>query len=125
MYAVGTAAQVRAWHVMPGMAGPEGELHTHDYRIELVVESEALRGKGWVCDLDLLNAALNEVVGRVADQDLEFIRQEGVEAVTVEVFARWVHAQLSASVREAGGELLDVRVWESTTAFGGYRGPVG
>jgi 6-pyruvoyltetrahydropterin/6-carboxytetrahydropterin synthase len=125
MYAVGTAAQVRAWHVMPGMAGPEGELHTHDYRIELVVASEELRGKGWVCDLDMLNAALGDVVGRAADKDLDFIRPEGVEAVTVEVFARWVHDQLSASVREAGGELLEVRVWESPAAFGGYRAPVG
>jgi 6-pyruvoyltetrahydropterin/6-carboxytetrahydropterin synthase len=124
MYAVGTATQVRAWHVMPGMVGPEGQLHTHDYRLELVVESSQLRGKGWVCDLDLLDAALTEAVSRVADQDLEIIRPEGAEAVTVEVFARWLHDQLSGAVREAGGEMLDVRVWESSAAFGGYSAPV-
>jgi 6-pyruvoyltetrahydropterin/6-carboxytetrahydropterin synthase len=124
MYAVGTATQVRAWHVMPGMVGPEGQLHTHDYRLELVVESSQLRGKGWVCDLDLLDAALAEAVSRVADQDLEIIRPEGAEAVTVEVFARWLHDQLSGAVRQAGGEMLDVRVWESSTAFGGYSAPV-
>jgi 6-pyruvoyltetrahydropterin/6-carboxytetrahydropterin synthase len=125
VFSVGTAAEVRAWHVMPGAQGPEGQLHTHDYRLELVVESEKLRGMGWVCDLDVLNAALAEVVGRVADQDLDVIRPDGVEAVTVEVFAQWVHGQLSAAVRDAGGELLDVRVWESPIAFGGYRAPVG
>jgi hypothetical protein len=73
---------------MPGMEGPEGKLHTHDYRLELVVESSELRGKGWVCDLDLLVAALAEIVGRIADQDLEIIRPQDAEAVTVEVFAR-------------------------------------
>lgn len=115
---------MRAWHVMPGMEGPEGELHTHDYRLELVVESPELRGKGWVCDLDQLDAALAEIVDRIADQDLEVIRPADAEAVTVEVFARWLHDQLSETVRGAGGELLDVRVWETPTAFGGYRAPV-
>jgi hypothetical protein len=27
---------------MPGMAGPEGQLHDHDYRIEIVVDREQL-----------------------------------------------------------------------------------
>jgi 6-pyruvoyltetrahydropterin/6-carboxytetrahydropterin synthase len=124
MYAVGTAAEVQAWHVMPGDPGPEGHLHTHDYRIELVVESSQLRGQGWVCDLDVLNAALAGVVARVADQDLEIIRPQSAEAVTVEVFARWVHDELAEVVRDAGGETLGVRVWESPTAFGGYRATV-
>jgi 6-pyruvoyltetrahydropterin/6-carboxytetrahydropterin synthase len=124
MYAVGTGKQVRAWHVMPGMTGPEGQLHTHDYRLELVIESSQLRGKGWVCDLDALDAALAQVVERVADQDLEIIRPEHAEAVTVEVFARWLHDELADVVRKAGGEQLDVRVWESPVAFGGYRAPV-
>jgi 6-pyruvoyltetrahydropterin/6-carboxytetrahydropterin synthase len=124
VFTVGTAAEVRAWHVMPGAPGPEGQPHTHDYRLELVVASEQLRGQGWVCDLDVLNAALAELVELVADKDLDFIRPDGVEAVTVEVFARWLHNQLAAAVRGAGGELLDVRVWESPTAFGGYRAPV-
>jgi 6-pyruvoyltetrahydropterin/6-carboxytetrahydropterin synthase len=124
MYEVGTAAEVRAWHVMPGAPGPEGQLHTHDYRLELVVESSELRGQGWVCDLDVLNAALGGVVARVAGQDLEIIRPTGADAVTVEIFARWLYDELSAAVRDAGGEILGVRVWESPTAFGGFRAPV-
>ena len=43
------------------------------------------------------------------------------EAVTVEVFARWVHDTLAPVVLAAGGETLAVRVWETAVAFGGYR----
>ena len=64
------------------------------------------------------------LVEEVADQDLEMIRPESAEAVTVEVFARWVHDQLSGAIRDAGGEVLGVRVWESPSSFGGYRAPV-
>jgi 6-pyruvoyltetrahydropterin/6-carboxytetrahydropterin synthase len=125
VYEVGTAAGVRAFHVMPGMEGPEGELHAHDYRIELVVRRGELSPEGWVCDLDVLDAALGEITHRLEGSDLEAIRPAEAEAVTVEVFARWVHHTLSAPVAGAGGETLAVRVWESPVAFGGFAGPVG
>jgi 6-pyruvoyltetrahydropterin/6-carboxytetrahydropterin synthase len=124
-YQVGTAKEVRAFHVMPGMEGPEGELHAHDYRIEVLVERATLGEEGMVCDLDLLDDALADIVGNLRDQDLEMIRPEGAEAVTVEIFARWVHDAVAAAVRSGGGETLTVRVWESTVAFGGYRARVG
>ena len=31
---VGLSRSVRALHVMPGLPGPQGQLHDHDYRIE-------------------------------------------------------------------------------------------
>ncbi|MEW6471384.1 MAG: 6-carboxytetrahydropterin synthase [Actinomycetota bacterium] len=124
MYEVGTAATVQAFHVMPGMEGPEGTLHSHDYRIELVVTRAELHGDGWVCDLDVLDAALGDIVKRLDGADLETIRPPSAEAVTVEVFARWLHDTLATSVAEAGGETLAVRVWESAVAFGGYAAPV-
>src|SRR6476619_4631889 len=118
---VGLSRSVRAFHIMPGMPGPEGELHDHDYRIEIVLDREQLDGRGMVCDLDVLETAPTELTSRVEDRNLEEIRTAQAEAVTVEVFARWVHDTLSPAVAAAGGETLAVRVWETTVAFGGYR----
>ena len=122
-YEVGTAATVRAFHVMPGMPGPEGTLHAHDYRIEVVVRRAEL-ADGMVCDLDVLDAALAGIVDTVAEQDLDMIRPEHADAVTVEVFARWAHDTLAGPVAKAGGEHLMVRVWESDVAYGGYAAPL-
>ena len=118
---VGMSRNVRALHVMPGLPGPEGQLHDHDYRIEIVVTREQLDDRGMVCDLDVLEAALTELTRQVEGRDLEAIRPAGAGAVTVEVFARWVHDSLSPVVAAAGGEALAVRVWETPVAFGGYR----
>ena len=118
---VGLSRSVRAFHIMPGLPGPEGQLHDHDYRIEIVVDRERLDDRGMVCDLDVLEAALTELTGRVDGRNLEEIRPAEAEAVTVEVFARWVHDTLSPTVRAEGGENLSVRVWETAVAFGGYR----
>jgi 6-pyruvoyl-tetrahydropterin synthase len=120
VYEVGTATGVVAFHVMPGMPGPEGELHSHDYRLEAVVTREELDERGMVCDLDLLDAALGAAADRVRDANLEVIRPADAEAVTVEVFARWLHSALVDAVRAGGGEVLTVRVWESPEAYGGY-----
>jgi 6-pyruvoyltetrahydropterin/6-carboxytetrahydropterin synthase len=125
VYQVGTAQEVRAFHVMPGVDGPEGQLHAHDYKVELLVERTTLGPEGMVCDLDLLDSALTELVEEVRDQDLEKIRPPGAQAVTVEIFARWAHDAIAGAVRSAGGEILTVRVWESPVAFGGYRSSVG
>ena len=126
MYEVGTGAAVRALHVMPGMEGPEGRLHHHEYKIAITVQRAELDQRGMVCDLDVLDRALQDVVAQVRDANLdETIRPHDAEAVTVEVFARWVHGTLAGAVRRGGGETLSVKVWESPFAYGGYSAPAG
>lgn len=108
------------------MPGPEGQRHDHDYRIEVVVDRGDLDERAMVCDLDLLEEALTDLTGRIEDKDLEdAIQPPDGQGVTVEAFARWTHDTLAGVVRRAGGETLAVRVWESPTAFGGYRAAVG
>jgi 6-pyruvoyltetrahydropterin/6-carboxytetrahydropterin synthase len=126
-YEVGLSRTVRAFHVMPGMPPPEGERHHHDYRIEVVVERRELDERAMVCDLDLLAAALANLTARIENKDLEDAIQppRDGEGITVEVFARWTHETLADVVREAGGETLATRVWESPVAFAGYRAPAG
>jgi len=125
MYQVGTAIAFTAQHIMPGVEGPEGELHEHDYRLEVVVEREKLDDRGMVCDLDVLDAALHGIDDVVRDKNLEVIRPADAEAVTVEVFARWAYDTLADKLRGTGVETLSVRVWESAFAFGGYSDQLG
>ena len=103
MYQVGTAIEFTAQHIMPGVEGPEGELHEHDYRLDVVVEREKLDDRGMVCDLDVLDAALARIDAVVRDKNLEVIRPADADAVTVEVFARWAHDTLAADLAGTGG----------------------
>ena len=120
MFETGTALQVRAFHVMPGMPPPEGERHSHDYRLDVVVRRDELDERGMVVDLDLLDKALRDAAAQVDGADLERIQPADAEAVTVELFARWLHGELAAALGRLPGASLAVRVWESPVAFGGY-----
>jgi 6-pyruvoyltetrahydropterin/6-carboxytetrahydropterin synthase len=122
MYETGTAVEVRAFHVMPGLPPPEGERHSHDYKLEVVVRRDELDERGMVVDLDVLATALQDTAARLDGADLDQLVQEA--AVTVEVFARWVHRQLAAALGRSPGTTLAVRVWEDPVAFGGYTAPL-
>jgi|RhiMetdeSRZDD1v2_1073273.scaffolds.fasta_scaffold71442_3 6-pyruvoyltetrahydropterin/6-carboxytetrahydropterin synthase len=122
MYETGTAVDVRAFHVMPDMPPPEGERHAHDYRLDVVARRDGLDERGMVIDLDALDGALGELAGAIDGGDLDKIvaPETGAPAVTVEIFARWVHDRLSRRLAPLPGLTLAVRVWESPVAFGGY-----
>jgi 6-pyruvoyltetrahydropterin/6-carboxytetrahydropterin synthase len=121
MYETGAAAQVRAFHVMPAMPPPEGELHSHDYRLEAVAKREELDDRGMVVDLDVLGGALEDAVSEVEDANLDKLLPGQAAGVTVELFARWLHDRLAEALGPLPGVTLAVRVWESPLAFGGYR----
>src|SRR5262249_62150115 len=115
-YEVGLSRSVRAFHIMPGLPGPEGQLHDHDYRIEIVVDRDQLDKRGMVCDLDVLEAALTELTGRIDGRNLEEIRPAEAEAVTVEGFARWGADRLSPAVAAGGGHTLGGGGWGKQAA---------
>jgi 6-pyruvoyltetrahydropterin/6-carboxytetrahydropterin synthase len=120
MYQVGTAIAFPAQHIMPGHPGPEGQLHEHDYRVEVLVEREKLDDLGMVCDLDLLDAVLGDIDSTLRGQNLEIIQPPEADAVTVEVFAKWVHDTVANGLRGGGADRLSVRVYENPFAFGGF-----
>ena len=122
MFQVGTAIEFPAQHVMPGVEGPEGQLHEHQYRLEVLVERERLDERGMVCDLDVLDAVLQKIDDTVRDKNLDVIKPASADAVTVEVFAEWAHRTLADELRGTGAEMLAVRVYENADAFGGFSG---
>jgi len=123
-FEVGASRPLRALHRLPWGTDAERQPHAHDYRIEVVAEREHLDDRGVVCDLDVLGAGLDEVLGRLEGRDLDEIRPADADGVTVEILARWLHGALVDVVRRAGAETLAIRVWEAPDAFGGYRAPV-
>ena len=48
----------------PHDAPPEGELHAHDYRFDVVVARGELDEHGMVCDLDVLRATMQAMAIR-------------------------------------------------------------
>jgi 6-pyruvoyltetrahydropterin/6-carboxytetrahydropterin synthase len=121
-FEVGIVGTVRASHVMPGRPLPEGELHSHDYRLDVVIEREELDGDGMVVDLDVLRQALERTIAEIDGADLG--ERLPMDEVTVERFAGWLHCRIADAIGTLPGATIRVRVWEAPDAFGGYAAPV-
>lgn len=121
MYEAGVVARFDAEHVMHGMEGPEGVLHSHDYRIEVTASRAVLDDLGMVVDLDILQAAVDDIVTRVKGKNLdEIIVPRDSESVTVEALSLWIHGEIAGAISGSGVEHLHIRTWETDEAFGGY-----
>ena len=121
MFEAGVVARFDAQHVMHGMEGPEGVLHSHDYRIEVTASRERLDELGMVVDLDVLQAAVDNIVRTAKGTNLDdVVVPRESESVTVEALALWIHGEIARAIRGTGVEQLHVRAWETDDAFGGY-----
>ena len=121
MFEAGIVARFDAQHVMHGMEGPEGVLHSHDYRLDITASRERLDDLGMVVDLDLLQAAVDDVISRIKGTNLDdVVAPRESESVTVEALALWVHTEIARAIAGTGVEQLSVRAWETDDAFGGY-----
>jgi 6-pyruvoyltetrahydropterin/6-carboxytetrahydropterin synthase len=100
--------------------GPEGELHSHHFRIEVEFAGETLNEYDYLVDIDEVEAALDAVEARYADETLnEFPEFEGYNP-SVERFARVVHERVAETVSTGRLDRLTVTVWEDDVANAAY-----
>lgn len=99
--------------------GPEGKLHTHDYRAEVELEGESLGEHGYLVDIDEVEAALDTLEARYRDAVLNELPEfEGNPSV--ERFARCFCERFIEAIDLAHIDRVRVTIWEDDTAAGGY-----
>jgi 6-pyruvoyltetrahydropterin/6-carboxytetrahydropterin synthase len=101
--------------------GPENELHAHHYRVELQLEGPELNQHGYLVDIVEIEAALETLRARYADQVLndqpEF---EGLNP-SIEHFARIFAHKLDRQIADPNVSALTVLIWENEIAWASYR----
>jgi 6-pyruvoyltetrahydropterin/6-carboxytetrahydropterin synthase len=122
MYEVGVVAHFEAEHSLAGDFGPATRQHEHTYRVEAVVTGPTLSADGTLFDISILQRAVEEITTGLHYQDLNELPAFQQRNSTAEVVAEFVFGQIAPTLRDRGLAALQVRVWESPGAFGGYEG---
>jgi len=126
MFQTGVVRRLQARHFLPAEEGEESVPHAHPYEVELVCGSRQLDANGYSTDIAAMEAALEEVLGRIDDvllNDLDFFsdRPPSLENLCIYLVDR-LHESLAgrgASVTEP----LSIRIWESDSAWARYTEP--
>ena len=125
MYEVGVVAQFEAAHRLRGDFGPATRTHGHTYRVEVTVRGPALQEDGTLCDLGVVQQAVEEAVRALHYRDLDELDAFAGRNTTAEAVARHIYDQVAPRLKDEAAERLAVRVWESSQAFAGYEGALG
>lgn len=120
MFEVGIVAQLEAAHRLLGDFGPASRLHGHTYRVEVSVRGESLQEDGTLCDITLIQGAVDGVLKTMHYRDLTELAIFAGRNTTAEVVAQVIFEQVAPHLRGKGLSSLSVRVWESPQAFAGY-----
>lgn len=121
MYELGFKRHFIARHHIPG--GPPGERqpHSHDYLVEARLAGEGLDGRGYLFDIVELRHALDALLEKYEDQYLNNLPDLMGLNPSMENLARTICERLYEKTRPAGLKSMEIRVWESGSAWAAYR----
>ncbi|MBM4202350.1 MAG: 6-carboxytetrahydropterin synthase [Gammaproteobacteria bacterium] len=120
MYRLAISRDFIAQHFLVGGDwGDENRLHSHHYRVELLIEGQELNEHGYLVDIVELEQALVSVIAQFRDQTLNDQVVFGGANPSIERFARILHDDLSGRLA-LGDARLGVTLWENDRDFAGY-----
>ncbi|WP_152042896.1 6-pyruvoyl trahydropterin synthase family protein [Salinigranum salinum] len=96
--------------------GPEGEVHSHHFRAEVELAGDELNEYDYLVDIDEVEAALDAIEARYADETLNALPEFEGYNPSVERFARVVHERIADGIDAAGVDRLTVTMWEDDVA---------
>lgn len=101
--------------------GPEGEVHSHRYSVEVRFSGPSLDEYGYLVDIDDVNAILDDLEDRYRDALLNDLPAFEGENPSVERFARLFGDRIEAALDDPNPTELQVRLWEDDDAWASHR----
>jgi 6-pyruvoyltetrahydropterin/6-carboxytetrahydropterin synthase len=110
-------------YLIGGDWGRENHEHAHHYRLELILQANALDEHGYLIDLVDVEAALERRVEQFRDKLLNTCPEFCQPALnpSLERFAKIFADALSGDLRRPGLQSVEVRLWEHERAWAHYR----
>ena len=100
--------------------GPEGEVHSHDFTAEVEFAAPELGEYGYLVDIDVVEAAMDEIEARYRDALLNELPEFGDGNPSVERFAQLFGNRLEAALTNQTPTRLIVRLWEDELAWASH-----
>jgi 6-pyruvoyltetrahydropterin/6-carboxytetrahydropterin synthase len=101
--------------------GPEGEVHSHYYTVDVRFKGPSLGDYGYLVDIDDVNGVLDDLEDRYRDTLLNELPEFDGENPSVERFARYVGDRVEAGLDDPNPTELVVRLWEDDSAWASHR----
>ena len=123
MYEVSVRAHFSAAHSIRDIGGNCENLHGHNFKVEVYLQSEELREDGTVMDFRELKSELNSVLDLLDHTNLNDIPPFDQINPSSENIAEYIYRELKSGIENMGAYSVNnirVNVWESETSMASY-----
>lgn len=122
MYTLAVQRDFVAQHyLLGGDWGPENQLHSHHYRIEVRLEGDHLNEHGYLVDIVEVEQQLDSLIARYRDHTLNDLPEFADLNPSIEHFSRIVCQTLGERIQVGTLRALTVVIWENEVAWASYR----
>ncbi len=122
MYIVAVARDFVAQHfLIGGDWGPENNLHSHHYRVEVQLEGATLDQHGYLVDIVDIEENLEALVSRYRDKTLNELPEFDGLNPSIEHFSRIMCNALVERIQAPNLSAVTVKIWENDIAWASYR----
>ena len=122
LYTVAVRRDFVAQHYLfGGDWGPENQLHSHHYRVEVQLEGNGLDQHGYLVDIVDIESGLEELVSHYRDKALNTLPQFKELNPSIEHLSRIFCDQLSERIPASNITAVTVKIWENEIAWAAFR----
>jgi len=100
--------------------GPEGELHSHQFRLQVTFSGDRLNEYGYLVDIDAIKEAMDAIVDTYGDETLNELPPFSGLNPSVEHFSRIVCEEILESTAVDVPTQITVRLWEDDEAYASF-----
>jgi 6-pyruvoyltetrahydropterin/6-carboxytetrahydropterin synthase len=107
-------------YLIGGDWGPENELHSHPYMLEVELEGAELDKHGYLVDIVTIEAGMGEIVNYYSEKTLNDLAEFEDLNPSIEHFACILNEMLRPLLSDANLIALTVNLWEHDEAWASY-----
>jgi 6-pyruvoyltetrahydropterin/6-carboxytetrahydropterin synthase len=123
MYSLAVSRIFTASHfLIGGDWGAENQLHSHEYKVEILCEGPELNEHGYLLDIVHYNECIDARIEGLEHQTLNKMTEFKGLNPSIEHFARILFQSFRAELRFPGVEVVEVKLWEDDIAWTAYHG---
>ncbi len=126
MYEVAVEKTFAAGHALRNYKGKCENVHGHNYRVRVTLESERLSSNGLLIDFVDLKKHLMSIIDRLDHQFMNDVEPFTVTNPSAENLAKYFYDELAGKLSGMSWEvpfrIAEVRIWETDTSIAAYRG---
>ena len=121
-YCVTREAALSAAHLLGNYNGECGQLHGHNWTVEVSVEASELDQLGMVIDFKVLNKHIKDIIDKLDHKFINDIAPFNTINPTSENLAAYFFQQLSDLINDSRVRVCRVKVWETEKSFATVEG---